>query len=76
MLLAALVPRPPVSFPHSVRLRIVPRAVVEDIRRGASREDFAKGGYAREISHPLASNLAFTQTSTPVYEAVADLLMR
>ncbi len=54
----------------------MPKIVVEDIRRGASREDFAKGGYPREISHPLASNLAFTQTSTPVYEAVADLLMR
>lgn len=98
--------------------RIVPRAVVEDIRRGGSREDFAKAGYtawqgwsyrnqwwithdrhgaflaigvhgqaiyvdpvaemviARVSSHPLASNLAFTHTSIPAYEAVADLLMR
>lgn len=65
---------------------VVPRAVVEDIRRGASREDFAKAGYPAWHGWSYrkwwitpdrhGAFLAFTHTSIPACEAVADLLMR
>lgn len=98
--------------------QVLPKAVVQDIERGADKAQFAKGGYAqlagwsyrnmwwvshnadgaysargihgqaiyidpkaqmvvaRYASHPLAANGANDPISLPMYQALADSLMK
>jgi CubicO group peptidase (beta-lactamase class C family) len=54
--------------------QIVPKAVVDDIRKGGNKDDFVKAGYALR-SHPYAANAANDPTTLPAFHALGKYLI-